>query len=415
MYPVTPEIINNLKIDFNGLSLYIHIPFCKKKCYYCDFYSIIPAIKNGCRIEKETTNLINNQLAYFLDKYPYIRTISIGGGTPSVLQRDTLSSLMKMLNTYVKKNLLNEFTIEANPESLDCEFISLCKEYNVTRISLGIQSFQNLLLQQLGRITDYKMNIKALELINKYWNQDFNIDLITGIPGQDGEMLISDIKTALSYNPCHISLYSLTIEEETELFTMIGNKTVVPLEKSVQDELWLKGLFFLKKNGYINYEISNFAKSGKICLHNLNYWKMNPYLGLGPGAVSTIPLSDNKIIRLYNPHNVEAFLRSNIDNLWNLYYEYISCKEFLLENLMMNLRLETGLNKNNFFIRFGKGFQDFFPDTYKRWKNKRIIMETDTSIALRKKHRYHLNEYLKQIYNEYENLDDSGINLHWPD
>lgn len=325
-----------------SIGLYIHIPFCSSKCKYCDFYSETTGFDRITKVVKELVA----QLKYHYKRLgsPKINTVFIGGGTPSLIPADELKYLLKSVGELAENPV--EWSIESNPESITKEFLQICSDYGVGRLSIGIQSFNNRLLKILGRKTDYNQIVKGLDLVKKYWGGSINLDLISSIPGQSEEMIIDDINKALSYNPEHISFYSLSIEEGTDLEDEISKGIIQELTDTESELIWLKGREILLNTGYNNYEISNYTKNSP-CLHNLNYWELKPYLGIGPGAVSTLLESDGVIKRVTNSKSISDFIAGQKSN-WGESSEVISPKEFLTDYIIMGLRLKKGIDKARF-------------------------------------------------------------------
>lgn len=250
--------------------LYLHIPFCKKKCNYCDFTSFAATLSE----HKDYVTTLSKEMRPFKAD-----TLYIGGGTPSILSAELLEALFKNIeiNFGDIKNF-KESTFEANPESLSEEKIALLKKYGFTRVSLGLQSACDKHLQTLGRAHDYKTFLSAYSALKDF---NVNVDLIAGVPGQTLADFESDIKTVSALKPAHLSVYGLQIEEGTEFFKR-GLTQNPPLERAMLEH----ARDALTDAGYHHYEISNFARPGFESLHNINYWNNGEYLGLGLSAAS---------------------------------------------------------------------------------------------------------------------------------
>jgi len=292
-----------------SLSLYIHIPFCCRKCSYCDFYSISGFQEST---EKKVIREILKQAEHYLQTMnkASIKSIFIGGGTPSLLKAEYLSLLLGGINRLLggrnRDQRAVEWTIEANPESLNKEFLQICAANNVNRLSIGMQSFDDDLLNKLGRPGRSKDNLRALDLVEKHWSGRVSIDLLAGIPGQKAEHLVEELNRLCSLSFIkHISLYTLTPLEGTLLDKQVNDQD--------QEEVWLQGSAALRSRGFNNYEIANFSLPGEESLHNLRYWHLEPYLGLGPAAVSTLPGEQGDALRLFNPEDVNLYLAGNDD------------------------------------------------------------------------------------------------------
>ena len=258
-------------------SLYIHIPFCRRKCPYCSFYSI--SYNEG--LARAYVDSLLRQVEQIEES---IVTIYIGGGTPTVLHEDLIGKLLRGLKRFAGDNI--EFTVEANPESLDKEKLGLFLDRGVNRLSIGTQSFADEKLQKLGRIHTAREAEKAIDISRKVGFNNINIDLIFGVWGETASDWRAELKKAARSPVKHISCYSLTYEENTALFATRNKNKIHPLEEEVVAQMYGYTLDYLPRQGFGHYEVSNFAKKNHRCRHNLNYWDNDPYIGLGASAVS---------------------------------------------------------------------------------------------------------------------------------
>ena len=396
----------NFKHINNSIGLYIHIPVCKKKCSYCDFYSETNLSNNKIEILIEQIILQTDYITDLIGN-PHLSTVYIGGGTPSFINHKNLNKLLCYLRKKHSTSLEIERTIEANPETLNRNFLDICNGNEITRISLGIQSFNSRLLKVLGRNALNEDNLRAVSLLNKFWNKDFNLDIIAGIPGQTFEELKDDLKRIIDSGAVHISMYSLTVSEKTQLYYKIRQGEIIQDSKDYQDELWLNACEYLKDNGYNQYEISNFCIPGKECKHNLIYWNMDPYVGIGPGAVSTIPGGQTGIMRISNNANLGKYL---IDYKNSNITEEISKEDFLFENLMMGFRKKQGINKEVFKKRFGYGLNYFLGSLFNGWMEKSYLEENEDFYHLTEKGRLILNALLLDVHGNLKNTET----VNWP-
>lgn len=268
------------------LGIYIHIPFCKSKCYYCDFISYA----NQCnQIELYIQKVLQEMQQYDINNYN-VTTIYIGGGTPSFIDEKYIKQLLEELKRKLTKNETKfeyiEITIEINPGTITKKKLEQYKKAGVNRISIGLQSTNDILLKQIGRIHNYQKFLEAYQLVQEYGFENINIDLMIGLPNQT----IQDVKQTLEeiqrLNPNHVSVYSLIVEEGTKMEELIiSGKLQLPDEELERQMYWyIKNT--LELNGYCHYEISNFAKKGKESKHNLNCWEQKEYIGLGVAAHS---------------------------------------------------------------------------------------------------------------------------------
>ena len=311
------------------LGLYIHIPFCKRKCFYCDFVSVA---YNEELAEKYISSLIK-EIQYC--KNNKINTIYIGGGTPSVLTLELLEKLISNVKLCFDISNLEEFTVELNPESTTKEKLKLLYDLGVTRLSFGLQSTKNFHLQQLGRLHDYE---KFKQVYNNALETGFNninIDLMYGIPNQTFEDWQEILNETLKFNSAHISLYPLTVEQGT-LFYKQNIKTDGDLQRKMYDSACI----ILKENNFCHYEISNWAKENKFSHHNKIYWQNNEYIGLGTSAASYY-----KRYRYKNVADVGKYINLiNNNKTCIIEKEYIDDNLYNVETIMLGLRLEEGVN-----------------------------------------------------------------------
>lgn len=338
-------IIRYLEPD-RPVSLYIHIPFCTTKCGYCAFYSLP---QNACRDDDMSRflDVLSRQLEALVEDLgrPF-HTVYIGGGNPGLIGASRIDSL---LTTAFRYGRPVECSMEINPETLDESFSLLLGK--VDRFSVGIQSFDGRHLRTLGRNADTAACTKALDLLTDFRNEAgtlFNADLMTNIPRQSLDDALGDIDTLVSWQPDHISLYSLTFEEGTRLI-----EQEVPAgedeEADMLNALWshLDGL------GYEQYEVSAFARDGHYCAHNLVYWNLGQYIGLGPGAESSVGYSS--IVSSRESESLDGYLSDPSFSSVRL-----SREEAVEEYLMTCLRTRWGLDKEEFSRRFSSSFDDLF-------------------------------------------------------
>lgn len=358
-------------------SLYIHIPFCTSRCRYCNFY-----FETGWspRIMQRTLEgILQESRRHYHPGFfsaRQLKTIYIGGGTPSTVPPDQFDSFLRQLTENLRRTdpswnpgHLREFCVECNPESLSQALLEVLHNHGVSRISLGVQCFQDDLLHTLGRRATRGHALDALNLLSGFWKGDFNVDLITGIPGQTRPNLLADLDTARGFDPAHISVYSLTIEPRTPLEQYI-RAGLAPLPEQEYDTLWFIAHDYLETHGYTNYEISNFARPGAESAHNLSYWAMTPYIGLGPGAVSTLPTGNPRqpAIRTTNPDIFAYSPPSRPLGDYTPHREHLSPWELLADHILTATRTRRGLSRSLLNTRFsldlpsGRGFPPAMDD-----------------------------------------------------
>lgn len=320
--------------------LYIHIPFCIKRCNYCDFtsYTSLNFVNNYIDALKKEIELRKSEG----EKYIF-DSIYIGGGTPSILNEENLDLIFNVLyeNYHFSNNI--EISIEANPESITTQKLKSYKSFKINRLSIGVQSFDDKLLKSIERIHNSHKAYKSINLAREAGFNNLNIDLIAGLPISSEETFDLNIEAINKINPEHISIYLLMISKKTKLLKLIKNKTItLPNEKEVRN-YWEKYVKFLKSNNYTHYEISNFSKKNYECRHNLHYWLREPYIGFGVSATSF--LSE---FRLTNTKNLNLYIDKINNGLRAITIkEKIDEEKRKEETIMLNLRLLCkGINKN---------------------------------------------------------------------
>lgn len=338
----------------NYYGLYIHIPICNSICRYCDFYKVTNNQWIGSdlyleALEKDLCNLPKN----FLPK-----TIFIGGGTPTALSANDYKKMLLLIHKYIDINNVEEWTTEANPQSIDSEKIEVMLEGGINRISVGIQSFSNNALKLLGRNHDNKKAIDTIELLQSYNFDDISIDMIQSIPGMTKSDIRNELDIISQFHPDHISFYNLIYEAGTPLTKDRDNRRFKTLTDENELEIYLFIQDGLEKLGYDHYEISNFSKNNKICIHNLLYWTGGEYIGCGPSAHShwnNVRFSKISDLKQYY-HNL-----LNDKSIINM-REKLSPFKKAKETLIMWLRLSSGVNLSEFKIKTGFEIKELYSD-----------------------------------------------------
>ncbi len=388
------------------VSLYVHIPFCRSKCRYCDFYSIPDAGRGTME------DLVRAEIAE-IDRFAAELelespdTVFIGGGTPSLLPVDLLAKLLARIgNAWTPV----EWTVEANPESLSGDFVAACADAGVTRLSLGVQSFDDRLLALLGRAGTADHVRRALDLLASSWTGDLSLDLISGIPTQTVAGALRDLERAAACAPGHLSLYALTLEEGTPLFEAARSGELVPPGEDEEVGLWRASNELLAASGYRRYEVSNFARPGKECRHNLRYWRLDPYVGVGPGAASTLAGADGEVLRLEAPRDVRRYSASA--PLASLAREELSPGTVLLEQLMMGLRLEEGIERARIRRRFGLSLEECLGGSWEEWIERGLVRPDEEFYACTDEGRLLLNALLREAAGKIAERRDLSVS--WP-
>lgn len=346
------------------ISLYIHIPFCKQKCLYCDF----PSYAGKEVLMDDYIEALNKEILEKGQNY-IINSIFIGGGTPSYLTNNNLKKLLTTINKLkLEENL--EFTVECNPGTLTEESLKIMKNNNVNRLSIGLQSTKNTLLKNIGRIHSYEEFKNSYLLARKMGFNNINVDLMFGLPNQKIEDWKESLEEIVKLEPEHISAYSLIIEEGTCFSNLYKeNKLELPSEDS-EREMYLLTKEILNKHDYHQYEISNFSKNGTECFHNKVYWKCNEYLGLGVSASSFI---DKKRIR--NIDNIKTYIE-RIDKNEDVVDEiHINTKNDDIEEFVfMGLRMINGIDLNEFRCRFNQDIYEVYGDIIEKNIKKELLI-----------------------------------------
>ena len=353
-------------------SLYIHIPFCSSFCDYCDFFSVTNNLDEGY-IDSFITSLIkdiNYQIEYF--NIGEIPAAYIGGGTPSILGKK-LSRLFDALKE-IPFFTPEEFTVEANPESLTEEFLSVCRRGGINRLSLGVQTFHEPSRLSVNRVGSVLLLEERLKSALRYFpgaqtGADLSVDLMTGLPYQTEEIITEDIKRIRVFNPSHISLYSLTVENNTALEEKLNKKEITMPHMDNADSLWLLGCELLKNEGYAHYEVSNFALAGKQCLHNLRYWHMKNWIGAGPSASGTLIDEQTATAKRFTyAKDVDMYIKTPL--ITSAQCEEIDKKTLLKDTILMGFRLKNWTENELFKNRFGCSLEECIPKTMAKWKNR---------------------------------------------
>ncbi|EHA6439682.1 oxygen-independent coproporphyrinogen III oxidase [Clostridium perfringens] len=360
------------------ISLYIHIPFCAQKCLYCDF----PSFARKDHLRKAYIEALNKEIINLREKHNNleINTIFIGGGTPSVLESNELECLLKEI---AKLNMAKdiEYSMEGNPGNLTEEKLEVMKKYGVNRISMGLQAKQDNLLKGLGRIHNYKTFKENFLLAKKVGFNNINVDLMFGLPNQRLNEWEETLREIISLEPAHISAYSLIIEEGTAFYNLYENdKLKLPTEEE-ERKMYHLAKKILEENGFNQYEISNYAKEGKECRHNLAYWNMDNWIGVGSAAASYI---NGK--RIKNISSVEEYINS-INEKGEAVEEIInnSKNDNMEEFMFMGLRKINGIDENEFKKRFSMNINDVYGEILNKYIDEGLLIRDSGRIFLSEK------------------------------
>jgi oxygen-independent coproporphyrinogen-3 oxidase len=315
---------------------------------------------------------VREQLEFFeADQVP---TVFVGGGTPSVLGASRMERLLGGLAVLLARRGVGEFTVEANPESADEDFLRSCRDGGVNRISLGVQSFHEPSRRAVHRVGEGSLLAERLELVSRYFPGAFSVDLMAGLPFQNESILLRDIKRVLDFEPGHISLYSLTVEPGTPLERNSAGASLPPGDEA--DAVWLAGRDALEAAGFEQYEVSNFARPGRQCAHNVRYWRMENWLGAGPAASGTVvaegaaPPSGR---RYTYAADITGYLSDPGPNqrfALSAHVEELDRDALIRESLLMGFRYREGPDPAIFCRRFSRSIEDCIPQTIARWRER---------------------------------------------
>lgn len=360
----------------NSIGIYIHIPFCKAKCFYCDFNSfacrdeLVPAYFNAL---KKEIFLYSGKLKGY-----NIKTVFIGGGTPSAVDAHYIYEVVSLLHREFSIDKKAEISIETNPGTLTKEKLQLYKKVGINRLSIGLQAWQDPILKRLGRIHTAKEFEHNITLAQKIGFDNINVDLIFGIPGQTFEDWSETLKHVVALKPQHLSCYSLKIEEGTVFGNSLEKGELVPLDDEIDRRMYNFCKDYLSKEGYKHYEISNFAETGLECRHNMVYWKAEEYIGLGAGAHSFF-----EGLRFNNIYDIERYIDGiNNNKVISENSEVINSKESMAEFMILGLRLIDGVCMGEFKSRFNKEIYNIYGSQIDKMQKKGFLIVKDGKIAL---------------------------------
>lgn len=367
------------------LGIYIHIPFCKRRCYYCDFVSYA----NKQEKVKEYINCIMKEIdsyLYELENYN-VTTIYIGGGTPSFIDSIYIVNLLNKLRDKLKNNDTKwsniEITIEVNPGTVDLEKLKQYKEVGANRISIGLQSSNDKLLKQIGRIHNYEEFLNAYQVAKQVGFENINVDLMLGLPSQSIQDLKETIEHVVKLAPEHISVYSLILEENTKMEQCIKSGKLKLPDEEVERQMYWYVKNKLELNGYEQYEISNFSKKGKDSKHNVNCWNQKEYIGLGVAAHSYINLK-----RYSNIENLDKYIeniRANGIKKNRITHEIQTVEQAKKEYMILGLRKIKGVSIQEFKEKYGENPIYLFRKELNKLVNEELLEIDLDSIKLTNK------------------------------
>ena len=349
------------------LQLYLHFPFCKRKCAYCDFCSC-----EGTALEMEAyAEMLAQEIRLAAPAYSdaTISTIFLGGGTPSVMSEKAMDLIWRTLRDSFSFVPDMECTVEANPGTLTARWLELGQYYGINRLSLGVQAAQDRHLKTLGRIHTFAEAKDASALAQRMGIENINVDIMFGLPGQRGEEYLETLSAVAALSPSHVSAYSLILEQGTPLWAMVEQGACVLPTEDETAEMYEQGVKWLAGQGYRQYEISNFAREGYECRHNLGYWQGAWYLGLGLNAHSMLPANEEEqaYLRAENTADMKMYRRMlEGGQLPTRLVTPVSPKEAMFETMMLGLRTTAGVGEEAFCRRHGQSMRAVYGEKLDR-------------------------------------------------
>lgn len=373
------------------IGIYVHIPFCKRKCKYCDFVSFENA--TNCiqeyidrvvwDIQNEEKILKENGICESLEDVE-IDTIYFGGGTPSFIDSKYILQILEAIRA--KFNVLKEaeITIEVNPGTVDFEKLQAYFNSGINRLSIGCQETHDNILKDIGRIHSFEEFLNTYNLARKIGFKNINVDLMLALPNQSLEELEESARKIISLNPEHISLYSLILENGTPLEKEVNQGILKLPSDDLEREMYHKTKKILEENGYIHYEISNFAKNNFYSKHNVNCWKQHEYLGLGLASHSYF-----NNVRFSVSKNLQKYIEKNSEQVYNInvvkIHEKQALEDKIKEYMILGFRKLDGINKKEFFENFNLDVNEKFKSEISKLKSENLIEENENFIMLSSK------------------------------
>lgn len=382
------------------LEIYIHIPFCAKKCDYCDFLSM--RADEGTKREYVNGLIREIELSKDMMKGYKVDTVFIGGGTPSILREDYIEKIMQTLKDNCELSENAEITIECNPGTVNLKKLEAYKKSGINRISFGLQSANDNELRELGRIHDFEGFVESYKLARKAGFNNINVDLMSALPGQTLESYRDTLNKVIELNPEHISAYSLIVEDGTPMEERVEQNLVTLPDEDTEREMYYLTREIALKNGYKRYEISNYAKPGYECRHNEGYWKRVEYLGFGLGAAS---LYQNK--RYSNVSNLNEYIGLLLDggndedyyggmvyqdDVWDIQEDTLnilhgknstlSNKDMMEEFMFLGLRMTEGVSEKKFKMDFGRNIDAVYGEIIEKLEKQHLLERKEGRIKL---------------------------------
>jgi oxygen-independent coproporphyrinogen-3 oxidase len=361
----------------NKKALYVHIPFCKSKCNYCDFNSF----NANEKLMDEYIQALIKEMTLTKDKIDILDTIFIGGGTPSILSLKNIEKLLRGIyeNFSIKDDC--EITMESNPKTLNLEKLKLLKSLKINRLSMGVQAVSDKNLKFLGRIHSFEDAKKMYNEALKVGFSNINIDMMFSYPNQSLKEWKHALEEVLKLNPKHLSIYSLILEEGTKLYDLYEEGSIEILDDQLDRQMYYFARDILEQNGYHQYEISNFAKDDYECEHNKIYWRCEEYLGIGLSAHSYL---NSK--RFYNKSNIDEYIKDlENEKLPIKEIKDLTLDEKIEEKIFMNLRMNEGLSLDEFYKLFDIKLENLYSKEIEKLLKDELVVIKDGVIKLSKR------------------------------
>ena len=384
-------------------SLYIHIPLCVKKCAYCDFASFSGRMAQRERYVQAVCREIRAQAAFFGPRR--VRTVFLGGGTPTLLTGAQVQEILDTVRACFELLGDAEITMEGNPGTLTMDSLRAYRQAGVNRLSLGVQSLDDGLLAAIGRIHTSEEAAQAVRMARGAGFENLSLDLMYGLPGQTAAQWRDTLERAIALEPDHLSCYSLILEEGTPLFASVQAGTCAPLpDEDAMEEMDALTAGLTRKAGYAQYEVSNYARPGRQCRHNIVYWECLPYLGVGLGAHSDM---DGR--RFYNPADWEAYLHMAEEGRTAREAEGANTREDrMFERMMMGLRQVRGVDAARFERDFGARIEQVWPETVAQMTQGGLMTGDSGRIRLTPRGMQVMNGVLVHLMEEMDSKPQNG-------
>ncbi len=382
----------------SGCGLYVHLPYCTTKCGYCDFFSVPLGDRDPQPVVESVMAELGSRVGACRDR---VRTVFVGGGTPTVLPTELLRSILSKLRSIVPVGDLAEYTVEANPATVDEAKVKMLLDEGVTRVSMGAQSFDPAELATLERIHNPEDILLSMEVLRRAGMGQINLDLIFGISGQTIESWKRSLRRAIDLQPDHIACYGLTYEAGTRLHAQRARGSITPCDEGIEAEMYILMVETLVDAGYEQYETSNFAKPGCRSEHNLTYWKNGPFIGVGPSAAG---FADGR--RYKNVSEIAAYIRQiNERGHAEAESESVDREKLIIEMVMMQLRLIEGLSVADFRARIGVDPRTLFKRPLQRIVEAEMCVVTETHISLTLKGRLVSDAIMAELVAESDTVE----------